>query len=217
MTKKERKQKKKLQMRNKRLIKKYYFLMPTDWRGKPYKDYDYTYTMWGCCMGWDKAYGDMYLKELGDAVLESGQKDFTIFQIKEKYGSHRVYVSGTTAKVHDIINKYELISQGVCYSCGKPDVPIVGTFWIEPECYECFKKRVKRDGDTEESIRKRYEEEICNKKDKDGEYKLPDSFTVRHFGTGKDCDEVIDISDTVNKIRRRYEKLQMKRRSKGKN
>ena len=89
MTKKERKRKKKLQMKNKRLAKKYYWLIPRNvWSGKVLKDYDYTWIDWGCSPGWEKAYGNMYMKELGDEVNRIGQKDFMILQEKEKFGCY---------------------------------------------------------------------------------------------------------------------------------
>ena len=89
MTRKERKRKKKEQMKNKRLIKKYYWLRPLSaWTGKPLEDYDYTFIEWGWCPGWDKAFGQMFMDELGAAIKESGQKDYQIVQIKEKYGCY---------------------------------------------------------------------------------------------------------------------------------
>ena len=72
-------------MKNKRLIKKYYWLAPRNvWTDKIPKDYDYTYINWGWSDGWNKAFGNIYMKELGDAINEAGQKDFQILQVKEK-------------------------------------------------------------------------------------------------------------------------------------
>ena len=125
MTKKARKRKKKLQMRNKRLIKEYYWLLPRNvWTGKPLKNYDYTFIEWGWSEGWDKAFGMMYLKELGDEIKRIGQKNFMILQQKEKFGSCRNYVNGTSREAHDIIDKYEALSQNICYFCGRPDTPM---------------------------------------------------------------------------------------------
>lgn len=75
-------------LKNKRLIKKYPWLMPTNWLGFPVKNYDYSWIEWGWSAGWDKAFGWQYLKELGEAVKESGRKDFRILQQKEKYGCY---------------------------------------------------------------------------------------------------------------------------------
>lgn len=88
MTKKQRRRKKKLQSLNRHLVKKYYWLEPRRWDGKRDKDYDYTYIHWGWSDGWNKAFGNMYMKELGDAINEAGQKDFQILQVKEKFGCY---------------------------------------------------------------------------------------------------------------------------------
>ena len=204
MTKKKRKQKKKLQMRNKRLIKKYYWLMPIGWDGKPPKHYDYTWINWGWSHGWDKAFGQMYMDELGAAIKEAGQKDFYILELKEKYGQARCYTSGTTRKVHDIINKYEFISENICYFCGV-EAPMVNSGWMLPECFDCFKKYYRGDERTEDEIRQLYNQFVCEEPDKNGEWHMADSYTMRSWDrdTGKPIDTVYDISETTALIRKR--------------
>ena len=206
MWKKTRKRRKKEQMRNKRLIKKYYWLMPRGWDGKPLKDYDYSWIEWGWSHGWDKAFGQMYMDELGAAIKESGQKDFFILQQKEKYGRCENYVSSTTQKVHDIIDKYGFISENICYFCGV-EAPMVDTGWILPECFDCFKKRCKNDGytESEDELRKLYNKYVCEQPDENGEWHMPDSYTVRSWdrNTGEPADTVYDISETVALIRKR--------------
>ena len=100
MTKKQRKRKKKLRMMNKRLVKKWYFLAPRNvWTGQIPKDYNYTWIdWWEFDTGWGKAFGWMFLKELGDAVKESGRKDFQILNQKEKFGELRTYTGYCSAK-----------------------------------------------------------------------------------------------------------------------
>lgn len=219
MTKKQRKKKKKLQMMYKKLIKKYYWLAPRYWwNNQIFKDYDYTFINWGVAPGWDKAYGWLYLKELGKAVKESGQKDFSILQIKEKYGSHRVYCSGTTEKVHRIIDKYEHISENVCYYCGK-EAPMTDTGWVLPQCFRCFckvyrknekwylKNHIEETPKTDEELREIYEKSICDTPDENGEYHIPETYTIRRFSTDGTEDITYDISDTVKKIRKRIDKF----------
>ena len=216
MTKKQRKRKKKLQLRNKYLIKKYYWLMPRNvFTGKPLEDYDYTFIEWGWCNGWDKAFGQMFMDELGAAIKEAGQKDYMIVQIKEKYGSARLYDNGSTEKVHRIIDKYEIISQNICMDCGREAPMINNTGWIMPMCPKCFRKCYRRGekwridhysnyvSPTDEEIQKIYENIIMDNPDKNGEYRMPDTYTI-HGMTG---DEVVDVSDTVDKIRKRIAKF----------
>ena len=217
ISKKARKRKKKLQMKNKRLVKKYYWLRPIHiWTGKPLKDYDYTWIEWGWCDGWDKAFGQMYMDELGAAIKEAGQKNYQIVQIKEKYGQARLYDNGSTEKVHEIIHKYEIISENICMRCGR-EAPTLDDGWVYVYCPKCYKKIIRRREKyfhdnhpekpimTDDEIMKQYKEIICSKPNEDSTW-LPNSYSVRRFS--KDGDEIItyDISDTVNRIRNRQRK-----------
>lgn len=196
ITKKKRKQKKRIQMRNKKLVKKHYWLMPKNvWTGKIPKDYDYTYINWGCSPGWEKAYGNMYMKELGDEIKRIGQKDFMILQEKEKYGRHELYTNGTSEKAHEIIDKYEFISEHVCYFCGRPDTHVTDMGWILPVCPKCYEKKWRR------SSKYKYDEVIC-----DENSRIPNTYKVTRFSKEGDKTIEYDIKDTVDKIRIRWNK-----------
>lgn len=93
ISKKQRKRKKKQQLINKKLVKKYYWLAPREFNwndgiGKIRKDYNYTWINWGWCNGWDKTFGQAFMEELGEEIKRAGQKNFSILQIKEKYGCY---------------------------------------------------------------------------------------------------------------------------------
>ena len=126
--------------------------------------------------------------------------------------SHRCYPNGTTREAFDIIAKYEFISQGICYQCGKPDVPMVNAGWICPECFDCFKKRMrgehsKYQNATEEEIRKLYDE-LADEPNEDGTWRIPDVRKVKHWDSEHDEPYIVeyDISNTVKAIRDRYQK-----------
>ena len=219
MTKKQRKKKKKLQMINKKLVKKYYFLAPYNvWTDQIPKDYDYTYINWGWSNGWDKAFGWLYLKEVGEAVKEAGLKHFRILQQKEKYGTCINYVGGANDKIYRIIDKYEHISQNICYYCGK-EAPMTDTGWILPQCFDCYCKVFRRNEawylghhpemipKTDEELREMYNKSVCDKPDENGEYHMSESYTIRRFSTDGTEDITYDISDTVKKIRKRIDKF----------
>lgn len=215
MTRKERKRKKKEQMKNKRLIKKYYWLRPLSaWTGKPLEDYDYTFIEWGWCPGWDKAFGQMFMDELGAAIKESGQKDYQIVQIKEKFASLRLYDNGSSQKVHDIIRKYEVISQHVCMDCGR-EAPTIDDGWMSVMCFDCFKKYYRRreqfyddEPITDEQIKELYGKYVRDEMDENGKHHIPNSYKYTMFKNGDGIVTVEeDISDTVNKIRKRISKF----------
>lgn len=178
-TKKRRKREKQIKLKNKKLVKKYYWLMPRNvWTGKVLTDYDYSFIEWGWSDGWDKAFGDMFMKELGEEIKRIDQKNFQILQIKEKYGSARCYTSGTSKEAFRIIDKYESLSRNICYFCGRPDVPITNAGWVLPMCKSCYEKKWRRGSKLE------YEEVVD-----DEECRMSDAY-----------------SDTANKIRNWWNK-----------
>lgn len=102
-----------------------------------------TYTEWDAIPdGWNKAFGKEFLQELGAAVKKLPREDrrkFRIQQIKEKYGSLRVYTNFGSPEIYDIIAKYEDISYHTCIGCGKPATKLTGGY-ILPYCDDCFAK-----------------------------------------------------------------------------
>ena len=93
--------------------------------------------------GWRKRFGIDFCKELKNAILKSGgrqyMKKFIILDIKEKYGTLRCYTNGETDEVTRVIHKYEYISQYVCIDCGEDAVKCTTT-WISPYCEKCIPK-----------------------------------------------------------------------------
>jgi len=188
--------------------------MPIGWDGKPLKNYDYSWIEWGWMPGWDRAFGKLYMDELGAAIKECGQKDFQILQIKEKYGQARLYCNGTTQKVHDIIRKYEFISEHICCKCGV-EAPMVDTGWILPQCCRCFIKNYRRNEafynrkespKTDEELVEMYNSLVYEKPDADGKWRIPTSYRIRKYSAGVEIEEIIDISDTAELIRKRQSK-----------
>lgn len=201
--------------KNKELCKRYPFILPKNvWTGELDPEYDYSFTLWDeLGPGWSEAFGDIYLEELGEELKRTNFFDyFFILQIKEKYGSLRVYSNGAPSSVHDLINKYESISSHVCYYCGELDVPILDVFgWYLPICKHCYETQV-------EQIRKRYGkdfhwhaptyerliEQAYNENERD--FTIPDHFEilgskVNDKGEYESYTKTIPFGDTVNKIR----------------
>lgn len=139
-----------INIKNKELVDKYPFLAfkkynfdyDTDSYYIPY-DYDYESTWLDAIPdGWRIAFGEQLCQELKDALDEYDYTDeYTILQIKEKYGCLRIYDNGIPigCRVHDIIRKYERISEKTCIGCGKPATKI-SLGWICPWCDDCAAK-----------------------------------------------------------------------------
>lgn len=205
----------------KKLVKKYPWLIPNSqyYTGRILKKRNWNYSWtWYDDMprGWEKCFGNMFLEELDAAIRKGGLLDqFGIDQLKEKYGRLTVYVHGFNDEIMRIIDKYEYISANICISCGAYDVPMVNESWISPHCFSCFRKnQILTDKwysenykdykpKTEEQIRDLYNKLTSDEK---SDWKMPDSYTIRRFSKDGDTETTYDISDTVAKIRGRYEK-----------
>lgn len=127
---------------NKKLIANYPFLKPYTgfWSSG---DYDYSYTLIDDMpKGWKKAFGKQLCEEIRKDLVKCNYLDkYKIIQIKEKYGSLRIYDEGIPegSKVWDIINKYEDMSTKICVICGEPATKI-SKGWICPYCNKCFEE-----------------------------------------------------------------------------
>lgn len=125
----------------KKLVEKYPYLAPhNSWTGKVVEDYDYSYTeMWSLPEGWHKLFL-LLCKELLPHIEKAGILDSWYFtQLKEKYGTMRVYTCSTPKTADHLIDLYECYSQYVCFMCGK-DTKWETTGWIEYICDDCAKK-----------------------------------------------------------------------------
>lgn len=125
---------------NKRLVTEYPFLIPTNiWTGDAANDYDYSFTELDQMPdGWRKSFGEDMCREIRDYLVSKNlMEDYTIIQIKEKFGELRWYANGGDRGLYDIIGKYELMSRFTCIQCGEP-AEYVTTGWISPFCSKCL-------------------------------------------------------------------------------
>lgn len=100
-----------------------------------------TYTEWDAMdsmPGWKKAFGEQYLKDL-KAQLKKDHflYKFRITDIKEKYGTLRLYCACASDAVYRLIDKYEDLSYNTCIECGAP-AKIITDGYILPYCEHCW-------------------------------------------------------------------------------
>ena len=198
---KELKKKKRIKLRNKKLIKQCPWLLPrNDWTDQAPKDYDYSWNELDALPeGWVRCFGTMLAKELNDILKKAKyERKFRILQAKEKFGEMRVYHNSVPSSIYEEINrtidKYTYLSQNICAICGRPDVYMTYTGWDYPLCKSCYEKHIN-------DIRP-YELVIS---DKDPGH-MADSYTIRRFTESGGKDFTYDISETAEKIRRQYAK-----------
>lgn len=135
-----------IKQENKKLLEKYPWLYPvSEYTGKPLEDYDYSFTwMDDIPLGWNIAFGKQMVEELG-ALLEkyNYQDEYSICQIKEKFGGLRWYDNGFPTEGYEEykewLDKYEELSFKTCIDCGKP-AKYFTRGWITPICEDCAKE-----------------------------------------------------------------------------
>ena len=69
----------------------------------------------------------------------------SFLQIKEKFGTLRVYVIGGDDRVHELIEFAELMSAVTCEACGAPGA-VRGGSWIKTRCNACDKEEKDKAG-----------------------------------------------------------------------
>ena len=135
-----------MKQKNKELLEKYPWLYPvSEYTGKPLENYDYSFTwMDDIPLGWNIAFGKQMVEELG-ALLEkyNYQDEYSICQIKEKFGGLRWYDNGFPTEGYEEykewLDKYEELSYKTCIDCGKP-AKYFTRGWITPICEDCAKE-----------------------------------------------------------------------------
>lgn len=191
-----------MKIENKELVERHPYLLPRNVFSDEIRgDYDYDYTWYDDIPeGWRIAFGEFLLDDLREALVETNYLDrFRFFDIKEKYGSLRLYCNGAPQEVYDVLHKYEFISQHVCIYCGKPHACVIDYYgWYLPVCSECWDKKNK-EREEKGYMTKTYEE-VSN----GDSCELPYNYTVETYFNGEDKKIVYDISETVNKIKKAY-------------
>lgn len=85
--------------------------------------------------GWRKAFGRQFSREL-KKILKKNNKlySFRFTDIKEKYGTLRIYSYPCIDEVEDLFIKYEILSIDYCINCGRPTVVQSGYYTFCNHC-----------------------------------------------------------------------------------
>ena len=138
---------------NAELVVQYPFLLPLDYQGKVPKDYDFTYTEVDMVpKGWHSIVRALS-EEIRFYLVNKGIDPyaFHIDQLKEKFGSIRLYYSlhldgkFDDEGIDEIIQKYEELSEHKCCECGE-EATLMSKGWICPYCQKCADKLKAEEG-----------------------------------------------------------------------
>ena len=121
-------------LRNKKLVKRYPWIAPVDWFGNRVKEYGFT--MYDDIpIGWKRAFGKIMLEDYREVLIKNNYiNEFQWIQVKEKYGTLRLYSNGAPEDVLALESKYDYISGFFCISCGLMKAPILTACGIEQVC-----------------------------------------------------------------------------------
>ena len=136
------KRRKAVMLKNKKLVKRYPWLAPVDWNCKKVKGY--SCTMYDDVpIGWKRAFGEIMLEDYREVLIRNHYlRNFQWVQVKEKFGTLRLYSNGAPKEVMALEAKYDYISGFFCISCGRMNSPVLTGGWIEPLCEDCYNKRI---------------------------------------------------------------------------
>ena len=79
------------------------------------------------------------IKNLIEEAIKAGWNK-EVCQVKEKFASLRFYVNSAPSEVHDIIHKYEVVSQSICEECGEPGEIHQISGWYRTVCEKHLKE-----------------------------------------------------------------------------
>ena len=124
---------------HKKLTDMYPYLLPRNvWTGEELENYDYSWIVGESELpqGWFRLFL-LYCKNIKHALADSNWIDrFMFTQVKEKYGTMRLYNNGAPEYIHRMTMCYEQYSTNICERCGS--IATVETKgWISSLCDEC--------------------------------------------------------------------------------
>lgn len=127
---------------NKKLCEEMPFLIPRNrFNDKIDDDYDYSYTELSES-GWRELEIEFF-REI-KPVLEKANflNDYRILDSKEKWGYWHLYDNGIPRSIwneyHEILRKYEKLSEHTCIVCGDRNAKMTFGGWIFPCCRKCW-------------------------------------------------------------------------------
>ena len=206
----EAKRRKTQMLRNKKLVKRYPWIAPVDWNWNRIKGY--SFTMYDDVpIGWKRAFGKIMLEEYREVLIRNHYlRDFQWEQVKEKYGSLRLYSNGAPEALLDLESKYDYISGFFCISCGRMNSPVLTEGWVEPLCEDCYNKRIAKQRQWHEKNCKGTFTYTPYKDLKKENKEITMIVTYKCYSPERgDYEEKRDYSQTINKIIARQRRLRM--------
>lgn len=87
-----------------------------------------------CGEGWYPLIEELFDKIQELVNINSEYSDLEVVQVKEKFGTLRVYLNYYYPEIENLINEYEEKSAHICEVCGRKGKVCVHNFWYKTVC-----------------------------------------------------------------------------------
>ena len=92
------------------------------------------------CLAFGFECGDGWFSIIYESLLLLQDEKFTIVQVKEKFGSLRIYIDGGNDRVNNVLGFLENQSEITCELCGDLGSIDWSKSWKKCRCEKCIKK-----------------------------------------------------------------------------
>jgi hypothetical protein len=75
--------------------------------------------------------------KISEEVKKNNLTDYKIIQVKEKFGTLRIYDYNGTQEIHNIIEDMEKECMTICEKCGSPEGKFRHNGWMRITCDKC--------------------------------------------------------------------------------
>lgn len=76
-------------------------------------------------------------RDIDQHCKSTGNREFRFSQIKQKFGTLRMYSYGSDEFINCVIDEAERLSSKTCESCGRPGARNTEGYWIATHCEDC--------------------------------------------------------------------------------
>lgn len=92
-----------------------------------------------CETGWDDLLDRLFvlMHDRWQRMECHEEERFSVMQVKEKFGTLRVYTGGADDIIHGMVATAESISSFICERCGASGARLSGKGWLTTKCQSC--------------------------------------------------------------------------------
>lgn len=102
----------------------------------------YTLYKLDCGDGWFQLLWDLFTEIESLYHMKDMDTQFTIGQVKQKFGSLTVYIHDALPEAYEIVNRYQTLSETICEGCAIESSIQQRGYYFSTLCDPCYEKRL---------------------------------------------------------------------------